>query len=160
MQHDSEADKWCRVQVLFKNKPSESTDNPNTKERNRASHAFGMPYADFELPGFPFCASVFTGKALVLWDTYWKVIKGDGSETREHCMTQNVYEPVKKGEFLKRVCREHGIFGSTDGGNALLEAISMDSGNVCEESSIHRRLRWHLNACSLCSRGARTVMAR
>ena len=41
-----EADTWCRVQVLFKNKPSESTEHPFTTERNRPSNVFGMPYED------------------------------------------------------------------------------------------------------------------
>ena len=123
-----EADTWCRVQVLFKNKPSESTEHPFTTERNRPSNVFGMPYEDSSnCNGAHFFHRSSQGKSLIPWDTFWNRITGEAGDPvdKVYKLQQSTFEPEKKAEFFNGVCLTGGIFMETDGGDRLLKGFGV-----------------------------------
>jgi hypothetical protein len=150
-----EADAWCQVQVLFKNKPSQSTEHPFTTERNRPSHVFGLPYADINCQGCHFVHRSAQGKSLIPWDNYWADIKGVVGEDDEYSMQINRLEPNKNEKFLKAVCLEKSIFKLTDGGTKLFDYIKKPINQASFDAAI-RRLFTVFPGCKDCN-GKMTV---
>ena len=108
-----EADMWCEVQVLFKNKPSEVTEHKLSSERNRCLNVFGMPYAPSNYDSAHFIHRSSQGKNLVPWNNFWKYVKGSELvDNRKFPMETDAREPGKKADFFSYVCLGRGLFAS------------------------------------------------
>ena len=103
-----EAKLWCCVQVAFKNKPSESTENTLTTERNRRLHAFGMPFADYNCNGAHFLHRSSNVQGAMDWDSVW--LNPPINDTAPVKFELYGVEPRKSGRFFKTTCVENGIF--------------------------------------------------
>ena len=107
-----ESEKFCSVQVWFKNKPSESTISPASWERNRSHTAFGMPHAVINCHGCHFLHRSSQGRNLVLWDNIWSGVTPDDPPTKRHEFKFKAREERRAPAFYQHTCVEQGIFSS------------------------------------------------
>ena len=126
-----EADKWCQVQVLFKNKPSEVTENKFTSERNRPSNVFGMPYSPDNCNAAHFIHRSSQGRNLFPWDNIWQSVQGAGvSGDVRIKMEQDIHEPEKSSEFFSLVCLGKGLFDGDDGSDQVSAFVRSFSSGI------------------------------
>ena len=116
-----EAEKWCKVQVAFKNKPSESTKNPVSTENNRSKHAFGLPFDECNCNGAHLLHRSSQGVFLVRWDNVWNSVGLANGALIE--FEQNVFEPLKNSDFFEATCVENGIFKNIDDSLNLIKLV-------------------------------------
>jgi hypothetical protein len=129
--------KWCGVQIAFKNKPAESTENPVTSERNRPLNVFGMPLVDSNCNGCHILHRSFQGRNLIQWNNAWNGVNADDADNMPHEIEQNKLEPQKSAAFFDKTCIEEGIFALAVKGESSLFSL-IDSGPDAESFNLTR----------------------
>lgn len=111
----NEANMWCMVQVLFKNKPSEVTEHKTTFERNRALNVFGMPFAAENCDSSHFIHRSSQGINAVHWGEIWiKVLGASAGAGLILPIERDALEPEKDSTFYSCVCIQKGLFRGDD----------------------------------------------
>ena len=123
----TEAEKWCRVQIAFKNKPAESIKNEYTSERNRPCRAFGTPFGECNCNYAHILHRSSDGEGSARWETIWKKNPDGGKVMKFELYSK---EPLKKADFYAITCIENGMFGGmkTDGCDLFELVCARNSG--------------------------------